>query len=253
MQRSKRERSCKPKAFVNENSEDYINLTNEMMFKFLDENRNVQMRLVHGKIQLEHVKDSIVRCFMGYPIDTPDNKKIEFEVDFILNRKGECPFGIQESNILWAKSHVIYTAYFALDVDSSDYVIELKALDKKLKTFSIHNVYRSENCSLPKKKFRTLSDKELLDLEMEAEVKRRAEQLFRENDQSIREEAINKLALEFKEEAKREYESALAENRRLLMLQIEEERQRRFQELALEIEERINLARMSEATAEIPK
>lgn len=37
------------------------------------------------------------------------------------------------------------------------------------------------------------------------------------------------------------------------MIQIEEERQKRFKELELEIKERINQIKMSEATAEIPK
>lgn len=210
MERSKRERSCKPKAFTNENSEDEIVLTNEMMFDFLNNNRDVKLILTYGKIRKGDIKNSIVRCFMGYPLDTPDQDRIDFEVHHILNQKGECPFGIQSTDILWANAPVVYTAYFALNAISSDYVVELMSMDSSLKTFKIHNIYPTNEHAVPLKKFRTLSEKELLDLEMEAEVQKRAEILFRENDQSVREEAINKLALQFKEEAKREYENALA-------------------------------------------
>lgn len=255
MQRTKRERACKSETFPDENSEEYINLTNEMMFNFLERHRNLKITLSQGRIKQSDVKDSIVRCCLGYPIDTPDQETIVLNVHFTLNEKGECPFNLQKPDLRWAGVDMTYVAFVALGDLPCDYVLELKCMDRKLKTFELHDVYRkiAEEDLLPKKKFRSISENELLALEMDAEIRKQAEKLFLENDQSVREEAINKLALEFKQEAKREYENALAESRRLLLIQIEQERQKRLQELEAEIQERANLIRLSDVTAEIPK
>jgi hypothetical protein len=275
--REKRDRSCKPRTFVPEEEEvpqDYCHISAEMMFEFLEKHRDLKLTLRSGSIDPKYWlrkdkkgKPCIIRCCFEYFVDTPDNQKLDFDVHFKLDNKGRCPFRLSPPNSKYANLQITYVVYVALTTDlvahlPHQFIIEL--IEVEPGCFNIHNLFRKSpeiveelmkemeqeesyfQEESPSKKQKEFS------AEIQLAIKKEAEKLFLERDPSIREEALLKLADDFKQQAKKEYEAALAENRRLLSIEIESEKKKGFQELRQQIQQARSeaLSKMSELTAE---
>lgn len=174
--REKRPRAAKPKSFLceddiqDDNPEElplppgasqWVYLDEEKMYNFLGSHPDTILSLHKGKINPrllrkdeETGKLSIIYGSLGYPAGTAIMDRLTFTVSARIGADGACPFGLHETNLIFAGQPATYYAYIAvtnvpIDCIKAEFILELedleidKEIDDRLKRFVIRDMHRN--------------------------------------------------------------------------------------------------------------
>lgn len=174
--RQKRPRAAKPQFFVCEDelsgdnvdelplppgASKWVYLDDEKMYNFLASHPDTILSLHKGKItpsllrkDQETGKNSIVCGSLGYPAGTAMMDRLTFTVSARIGADGACPFGLHETNPIFAGQPATYYAYIAVSYlpaqcIKAEFILMLEDLEfdkdvsERLRHFVVKTLHRN--------------------------------------------------------------------------------------------------------------